>query len=101
MDLYATPRQTFWRVTFPLVFPGILGAALLAFSLSFDDFIVTNLNAGNTTTFPMYVWGVSQRGVPDAGQRGRHPDVRHRDRDRGRRRDELEAAGASARVRSA
>jgi spermidine/putrescine transport system permease protein len=64
MDLYATPRQTFWRVTFPLVFPGILGAALLAFSLSFDDFIVTNLNAGQSTTFPMYVWGVSQRGVP-------------------------------------
>jgi spermidine/putrescine transport system permease protein len=64
MDLYATPGQTFWRVTFPLVFPGILGAALLAFSLSFDDFIITNLNAGNTTTFPMYVWGVSQRGVP-------------------------------------
>ncbi|MGZ4447914.1 MAG: ABC transporter permease [Nocardioides sp.] len=64
MDLYATPAQTFWRVTFPLVFPGILGAALLSFSLSFDDFIVTNLNAGQTTTFPMYVWGVSQRGVP-------------------------------------
>jgi spermidine/putrescine transport system permease protein len=64
MDLYATPSQTFWRVTFPLVFPGILGAALLSFSLSFDDFIITNLNAGNTTTFPMYVWGVSQRGVP-------------------------------------
>jgi spermidine/putrescine transport system permease protein len=63
-DLYATPSQTFWRVTFPLVFPGILGAALLAFSLSFDDFIVTNLNAGTTTTFPLYVWGVAQRGVP-------------------------------------
>jgi spermidine/putrescine transport system permease protein len=64
MDLYATPAQTFWRVTFPLVFPGILGAALLSFSLSFDDFIVTNLNAGTTTTFPMYVWGANQRGVP-------------------------------------
>jgi spermidine/putrescine transport system permease protein len=64
MDLYATPRQTFWKVTFPLVFPGILGAALLSFSLSFDDFIVTNLNAGQSTTFPMYVWGVAQRGVP-------------------------------------
>ena len=64
MDLYATPRQTFWRVTFPLVFPGILGAALLSFSLSFDDFIITNLNAGTTTTFPMYVWGAAQRGVP-------------------------------------
>jgi spermidine/putrescine transport system permease protein len=63
-DLYATPRETFWRVTFPLVFPGILGAALLSFSLSFDDFIVTNLNSGTTTTFPLYVWGVAQRGVP-------------------------------------
>ena len=64
MDLYATPSQTFWKITFPLVFPGILGAALLAFSLSFDDFIITNLNAGTTTTFPMYVWGVEKVGVP-------------------------------------
>jgi spermidine/putrescine transport system permease protein len=64
MDLYATPWQTFWKVTFPLVFPGILGAALLSFSLSFDDFIITNLNAGTTTTFPMYVWGVEKVGVP-------------------------------------
>ncbi len=64
MDLYATPRETFWRVTFPLVLPGIMGAAMLAFSLSFDDFIITNLNAGQTTTFPMYVWGVSRRTVP-------------------------------------
>jgi spermidine/putrescine transport system permease protein len=63
-DLYATPQQAFWRVTFPLVFPGILGAALLSFSLSFDDFIITNLNAGNATTFPMYVWGVSRRTIP-------------------------------------
>ena len=64
MDLYATEAQAFRRVTLPLVFPGILGAALLSFSLSFDDFIITNLNAGNTTTFPMYVWGAAQRGVP-------------------------------------
>ena len=64
MDLYATPSQTFWRVTFPLVFPGILGAALLSFSLSFDDFIITNLNSGQTVTFPMYVWGAAQRGIP-------------------------------------
>lgn len=63
-DLYATPSQTFWRVTFPLVFPGILAASLLSFSLSFDDYIVTNLNAGTTTTFPMYVWGAAQRGLP-------------------------------------
>ena len=64
MDLYANEWQTFWRITFPLVFPGILSAALLSFSLSFDDFIITNLNAGQTVTFPMFVWGASQRGVP-------------------------------------
>ncbi|HYJ66175.1 MAG TPA: ABC transporter permease [Nocardioidaceae bacterium] len=64
MDLYANEWQTFWRVTFPLVFPGILGAALLAFSLSFDDFIITNLNAGNEVTFPMFVWGSAQRDIP-------------------------------------
>jgi len=64
MDLYANDWQTFWRVTFPLVFPGIVGAALLAFSLSFDDYIITNLVAGQTQTFPMYVWGVSRREIP-------------------------------------
>jgi spermidine/putrescine transport system permease protein len=63
-DLYATPAQTFRKVTFPLVAPGIAAAALLSFSLSFDDFIVTNLTAGTTTTFPMYVWGSAQRGIP-------------------------------------
>jgi len=64
MDLYATEWQTFWRITFPMVFPGILGAALLSFSLSFDDFIITNLNAGTTTTFPMFVWGSAKRHIP-------------------------------------
>jgi spermidine/putrescine transport system permease protein len=64
MDLYADQFQTFWRVSFPLVFPGILAAALLSFSLSFDDFIITNLNAGQEVTFPMFVWGAAQRGIP-------------------------------------
>jgi len=64
MDLYADERTTFWTVTFPLVLPGIVGASLLAFSLSFDDFIVTNFNSGSTVTFPMYVWGAAQRGTP-------------------------------------
>ena len=64
-DLYATPAQAFWKVTFPLVAPGIAAGALLAFALSFDDYIVTNFNAGATTvTFPMYVWGAAQRGTP-------------------------------------
>jgi spermidine/putrescine transport system permease protein len=64
MDLYANEWQTFWRVTFPLVFPGILAAALLSFSLSFDDFIITNLVSGQTMTFPMFVWGAAQRNIP-------------------------------------
>jgi spermidine/putrescine transport system permease protein len=64
-DLYATPAQAFWKVTFPLVAPGIGAGALLAFALSFDDYIVTNFNAGATTvTFPMFVWGAAQRGTP-------------------------------------
>jgi spermidine/putrescine transport system permease protein len=64
MDLYATEWQTFRRITLPLAAPGILAGALLAFSLSFDDFIITNFNSGNTITFPMFVWGAAQRGVP-------------------------------------
>jgi spermidine/putrescine transport system permease protein len=64
MDLYANEWHTFRRVTLPLVFPGILSAALLSFSLSFDDFIITNLNAGQSQTFPMFVWGAAQRGIP-------------------------------------
>jgi spermidine/putrescine transport system permease protein len=63
-DLYASPWQTFRRVTLPLALPGIVAAALLAFSLSFDDFIVTNFTSGSTVTFPMYVWGAAQRGIP-------------------------------------
>jgi spermidine/putrescine transport system permease protein len=64
MDLYADERSTFRHVTLPLVLPGILAAGLLAFSLSFDDFIITNFNNGTTVTFPLYVWGAAQRGIP-------------------------------------
>ena len=64
MDLYANERQTFMRVTLPLVAPGILAAALLAFSLSFDDFIITNFNSGNVNTFPKFVYVSAQRGIP-------------------------------------
>ena len=63
-DLYANEYQTFRRVTFPLVLPGIAAAALLAFSLSFDDFIITNFNSGTITTFPKFIWISSIRGVP-------------------------------------
>ncbi|MFE6286904.1 ABC transporter permease [Streptomyces sp. NPDC057877] len=63
-DLYAGPVQTFLRVTLPIAAPGIAAGALLAFALSFDDFIITNFNSGATVTFPMFVWGSAQRGTP-------------------------------------
>ncbi|GAO06706.1 spermidine/putrescine ABC transporter permease protein PotC [Streptomyces lydicamycinicus] len=63
-DLYASPLQTFLRVTLPIAAPGIASGALLSFALSFDDFIITNFNAGSTVTFPMFVWGSAQRGTP-------------------------------------
>ncbi|MEC3997485.1 ABC transporter permease [Actinacidiphila sp. DG2A-62] len=63
-DLYATPAQTFLRITLPLAAPGIAAGALLSFALSFDDYIITSFNAGNTVTFPMFVWGSAQRGTP-------------------------------------
>ncbi len=64
MDLYANEFQTFRRVTLPLVAPGIAAAALLAFSLSFDDFIITNFNSGTVTTFPKFVYVSAARGIP-------------------------------------
>ncbi len=64
MDLGATEWTTFWRITFPLILPGIMAAALLAFSLSIDDFVITNFTAGRTVTFPMYIWGAARIGVP-------------------------------------
>ncbi len=63
-DLYATPWAAFWKVTFPLLLPGIAAAALLAFSLSFDDFIVTNFTSGGFTTFPKFVYVSATRGIP-------------------------------------
>jgi spermidine/putrescine transport system permease protein len=63
-DLGASPLQTFFRVTLPLIFPGILAAALLAFALSIDDFVVSNFNSGTTVTFPLYIFGAAQRGIP-------------------------------------
>ena len=64
MDLYANERDTFRYVTLPLVMPGIAGAALLAFSLSFDDFIITNFNSGIESTFPKFVYVSAARGIP-------------------------------------
>ena len=63
-DLGATPWMTFWTVTFPLIFPGIMAAALLAFVLSIDDYVITTFNSGATLTFPLWIYGVSRFGVP-------------------------------------
>ena len=64
MDLGANEYVTFYRITLPLIAPGILAGALLAFSLSIDDFVITSFNSGTTETFPLYVWSQAQRGVP-------------------------------------
>lgn len=63
-DLYASPGQVFWRITLPMLTPGIIGAALLSFALSFDDFIITNFNAGTATTFPKFIYVSALKGVP-------------------------------------
>jgi spermidine/putrescine transport system permease protein len=63
-DLGASPLQTFRYVTLPLILPGVFAAALLAFALSIDDFVISNFNSGTTVTFPLYVFGVALRGIP-------------------------------------
>jgi spermidine/putrescine transport system permease protein len=63
-DLGAGPLTTFRTVTLPLLAPGVVAAALLAFALSIDDFVISNFNSGTTVTFPLYVYGVSLRGIP-------------------------------------
>ncbi len=64
MDLGATPQRAFWKVTFPLILPGILAAALLSFALSIDDFIITFFNAGSLVTFPLQIFGASRVAIP-------------------------------------
>jgi spermidine/putrescine transport system permease protein len=64
MDLGANEWVTFWKVTFPLILPGVLAAALLAFSLSIDDFVITNFVSGTTNTFPIWVWGIIKNALP-------------------------------------
>lgn len=63
-DLGAGPVTTFFLVTLPMIMPGILAGGLLAAALSIDDYIITSFNAGNTVTFPMWVFGATRLGVP-------------------------------------
>ncbi len=63
-DLGANPLSTFMRVTLPLIMPAIIAAGLLAFALSIDDFVISNFNSGTTVTFPLWIFGAAQRGIP-------------------------------------
>jgi len=63
-DLYADPWRTFWRVTFPMMLPGILGGALMAFTLSLDDFVITFFTSGaGFNTLPVRVFSMIKKGV--------------------------------------
>lgn len=64
MDLGASPLRAFWRITFPLIVPGIAAASLLSFALSIDDFIITFFNAGSLLTFPLQIFGASRVKIP-------------------------------------
>jgi spermidine/putrescine transport system permease protein len=63
-DLGATPWVAFWTVTMPLILPGIVGAGLLGFAMSIDDLIITDFVAGQTLTFPLWVYGATKIGTP-------------------------------------
>lgn len=63
-DLGAGPWDTFRLVTLPLIFPGVLAGALLAFSLSIDDFVITSFVSGSTQTFPLWIWSATRNGLP-------------------------------------
>ena len=64
MDLGANELMTFWKVTFPLILPGVMAAALLAFSLSIDDFVITNFVSGTTNTFPIWIYSIQRNALP-------------------------------------
>ena len=72
MDLYADGWTTFRKVTFPLIFPGILAAALLAFALSIDDYVITSFSAGHTTDLPAVGLRREPARHPARGQRAGH-----------------------------
>jgi len=64
MDLGANELTTFRKITFPLLLPAIVSAALLGFALSIDDFVITYFVAGPEQTFPVFVWGIARVSVP-------------------------------------
>jgi spermidine/putrescine transport system permease protein len=66
MDLGATEWTTFRKITLPMIAPGVAAASLLAAAISFDDYVITSFNAGQTTTFPLFIFGATRQGVPPA-----------------------------------
>jgi spermidine/putrescine transport system permease protein len=64
LDLGANPTRTFFKVTLPLIVPGIVAAAMLSFALSLDDFIITYFVSGSTVTYPLYVNAATKAAVP-------------------------------------
>src|SRR5215203_2081587 len=62
-DLGASPNRTFWRITFPLIRPAILAGAILAFTLSFDEVVVTFFLTGREKTLPLLIWGRLRQGI--------------------------------------
>jgi spermidine/putrescine transport system permease protein len=62
MDLGANEWITFWRITLPMIAPGVISGAMLAFTISLDDFIITFFTSGpGSTTLPIYVYGLLRR----------------------------------------
>lgn len=64
LDLGASPTRTFFKVTLPLIVPGVIAAAMLSFALSLDDFIITYFVSGSTVTYPLYVNAATKAAVP-------------------------------------
>lgn len=64
MDLGAGPWRVFRTITLPLITPGVVAAAMLAFALSLDDFVITLFNSGNDVTYPLYVYGARRAAFP-------------------------------------
>ena len=63
-DLGAGPWTRFRLVTLPMIMPGVVAGALLAFVLSIDDFVITNFTSGSTITFPLWIYGSTRTGTP-------------------------------------
>ena len=63
-DLGANPWTTFQKITLPIIMPGILAGALMAFALSIDDFVTSNFVSGNVVPFPVWVYGATRVGIP-------------------------------------